>query len=178
MYILIFMIVSIALGFFFLKQLDQKRWQRYQIERDLYFRQHPYPFPLKNDFAVHVLMNKTSQFNLVNGLMLKSVDQSILKNALIQRIPAQTHHRYIIKVMIEEISIGYLDKTYAERFCQSLEETDFFIGRPIATLAEISFCELKPNVQGCRVKLDLPSNPHLASLYLMQSSDMKQSNLD
>lgn len=168
MYILIVMIVSIALGFFFLKQLDQRRWQRYQIDRDLYFRQHPFQLKLNDVFEIHVAMNKSAQFKLVNELMLKSSEQTTLKKALIQRMPAQSHHQFIIKVVIHDIIIGYLDKNYAERFCLSLKDTDFFIGRPIATLAEIKFCELKPNVHGCRVKLDLPSNPKLANSLIVE----------
>lgn len=163
MYILILMVIIIALAFVFLKQLDQRRWQRYQIDRDLFFRQNPYAFQSSHDHLIHVAMNKSAQFKLVNELMLKSSEQTIVKNAVIQRMPAQAHHQFIIKVMVEEISVGYLEKQYAERFCQSLLETDFFIGRPISIRAEIRFCELKPNVHGCRVKLDLPSDPTLAN---------------
>ena len=163
MYILIVMIVSIALGFFFLKRLDQRRWQRYQIDRDLYFRQHPFQIKLNDVFKIPVAMNKSAQFKLVNDLMLKSSEQTILKKAQIQRMPAQSHHQFIIKVVIHDIIIGYLDKNYAERFCLSLKDTDFFIGRPIETLAEITFVELKPTMLGCRVKLDLPTNPKMAN---------------
>lgn len=163
MYLLILIVILIALAFVFLKQLDQRRWQRYQIDRDLFFRQHPYALQSSHQHSIHVAMNKSAQFKLVNELMLKSSEQTIIKKAMIQRMPAQAHHQFIIDVLVEEISIGYLEKKYAERFCQSLLETDFFIGRPLLTSAEISFCELKPNVPGCRVKLDLPSDPNLAN---------------
>ncbi|QIO07699.1 hypothetical protein [Acinetobacter lanii] len=178
MYILIFMIVGIALGFFFLKQLDQRRWQRYQIERDVYFRQHPYSFKTTGSYSIAVAMNKSAQFKLINELMLKSSQQPVQRAALIQRMPAQSHHRYIIKVLVEDITIGYLDQSYAERFCLSLEDTDFFIGRPISTQAEISFYALKPNILGCRLKLDLPNHPHLASHYLMHLSDPHDAKTD
>lgn len=159
MWILILLLISIAFAFVVAKYIDQRRWNRYQIDRDVYFRKHPYELMLKGEFAIPVAMNKSTQFKLLNELMLRSNDQPIVQKALIQRMPPQAHHRFIVKVTIQEVVTGYLDKVYAEKFCRSLEDTDFFIGRPMTLLAEIKLIELKPNVQGCRVRLDLPTDP-------------------
>lgn len=163
MYLLILMVFIIALGFIFLKQLDQRRWHRYQIDRDMYFSQHPYVIQSSQQYSIYVAMNKSAQFKLINELMLKSVEPLTYREVLIQRMPAQSHHQYIIKVMIKDIVLGYLEKNYAERFCQSLEATDFFIGRPILVCAEISVCESVTAFIGCKVKLDLPVDPTVAS---------------
>ncbi len=170
MYLLILMVIVIALGFVILKYIDQNRWHRYQIDRDIFFRQHPYLFQSNQDYSIHVVMNKSAQFKLINELMLKSTDQTIIKNALIQRMPAQAHHQFIVKVMVEDITIGYLEKKYAERFCQSLTETDFFIGRSILISAEIILCELKPNMNSCRVKLALPNDPTFAKDFIFEQA--------
>lgn len=160
MYILILMVIIIALGFIFLKQLDQRRWKRYQIDRDLFFRQNPYQLQQDTACVVAVAMTKTAQFKLRNELMLKTADERVLKTALIQRMPSQSHHQYIIRVSIEEVLVGYLDKVYAARFCLQLQDTDFFIGRPIAVQAQVSFVTQH---QGCIVRLNLVADPYQMS---------------
>lgn len=161
MYILVLMLIVLVMSIFLVKRVDQRRWQRCQIERDLFFRNHPYELNAEQDCIVQVSMTKSAQTKLINEMMLKSVGQPIIKKAMIQReyVDENQPHKFMIKVMVKENMIGYLEKKYAESFCQNLKQTDFFIGRPIATLSEVTLYRNSAGESGCKVKLALPTEP-------------------
>ncbi len=163
MLFLIVFVMFMVVAFLLARQLDRRRWHRYQIDRDMFFRTHPYTLDCDQQFDVHLTLNQNAQKKLMNELMLKSHEQSILKKALIQREAEQQNQPFIIKVMVHDLIIGYLEIKYAEQLCKSLQETDFMIGRPIETLAEISIFQKNEIHLLCRVKLDLPRNPKLVN---------------
>lgn len=51
--------------------------------------------------------------------------------------PECSRQQYLIKVMIQDLAIGHLEKRYAELLGESLEQTDFEIGCPIKLDAKI-----------------------------------------
>ena len=163
MYILALMIITALVCIVLMKKVDHQRWHRYQIERDLYFRNHPYELKTEQDFNLHVTLTKSMQFKLINELMLKSFDEEVYRRAIIQReriVDSQSPH-YMVKVKIADIDMGYLERNYAEQFCKSLKKSDFFIGRPISILSEIMICRNRMGEAGCRVKLGLPEDPDI-----------------
>ncbi|NHB56885.1 hypothetical protein G9F32_02390 [Acinetobacter sp. 194] len=145
-----------------IKNVDQRRWQRYQIERDLHFRDHPYVLKSEPAFNVRVIMSKSAHFKLINTLMLKQSTQQVFKKAMLQREKAseQDAYQFVVKVLIEDIHIGYLEQHYAETFCEVLKESDFYIGRPISILSEVTFCKNNFSDAGCKVVLGLPLDPN------------------
>lgn len=163
----------IALGIMFAKHVDLRRWQRYQFERDMYFRQHPLYLQCGEQFEIALHLNKTIQKKLVNELMLKPSDQSVFKKALIQRDADSTGQKYNIKVSIQDKTYGYLDFAYADELGEQLKYTDFEIGRAIEILVEIivfktmDFNEMRGEC-GCRVRLDLPRDPRMVSKFLVE----------
>ena len=170
MYLLLFMVIALMLGVVIIKKIDQRRWQRYQIERDLYFRDHPYELSHEQDFQIMVAMQKAAQFKLINEMMLKSLDQPILKKAIIQRerVLDSEKHQFVIKVIVRDIHIGYLDHQYAEQFCQQLKKTEFIVGRPISIWSELTILRNSAGERACRVKLGLPENPKMIEHLIME----------
>lgn len=162
MYLFIFMVIALVLGVVIIKKIDQRRWQRYQIDRDLFYRNHPYELSHEQEFNVIVKMDKSAQFKLINGLMLKSLSQPVLKKAMIQRerVLDSEKHQFVIKVMVRDINIGYLEHQYAEQFCQCLKKTEFYVGRPISIWSELTIFRNSAGEHTCRVKLGLPVNPN------------------
>lgn len=162
MYILVVMVIIAVICIVTIKKVDQRRWQRYQIERDLHFRDHPYVLKSDPEFNVRVIMMKLAHFKLINTLMLKQSTQQVIKKAMLQREKVSEHgiHQFLVKVMIEDIHIGYLEQHYAETLCDALRELDFYIGRPISVLSEVTFCKNRLGESGCRVTLGLPQDPN------------------
>ena len=173
MLILLIIVVVIALGIVFAKHVDQRRWQRYQFERDMFFRQYPFQWKGLEQFELVLNINANAQKKLINELMLRPFEQSYIRKARIQREPECSRQQYAVKVMINDVTIGYLEKKYAELLGENLQHTDFEIGRPIELNAEIIVFE-KDAECGCRVKLDLPRNPRTAHEYLVD--DKQKSN--
>ena len=161
MYILVLMVITAVICIVVIKNVDQRRWQRYQIERDLFFRDHPYVLKSEPDFNVRLNISKPIQIKLINNLMLKTSTPHIFKKAVIQREQVTDHQaqKYLVKVMVEDIKVGYLEQHYAEHFCESLKKSDFFIGRPISVLSEVTLCKNRLGESGCRVILSLPEDP-------------------
>ena len=154
-----------------IKKVDHQRWHRYQIERDLFFRDHPYELKIEQDFNLHIALTKPAQFKLMNELMLKSSDEELYRKAIIQReraLDAQSS-QYMVKVKIADIEMGYLEQNYAEQFCKTLKKSDFFIGRPISILSEIMICKNARGDSGCRVKLGLPEDPNAIKDLLIEN---------
>ncbi|SPL68928.1 hypothetical protein [Acinetobacter stercoris] len=169
MLFLILIIVIIVLGFVFAQRIDQHRWKRYQIERDLYFRQHPYRLESDQQFAIMVSVSKMQQKKVINALMLKSSSKQVLKKAYVLRDFESNQQGYALKVMIQDIPVTYLDSNYSALFAQSLEQTDFEIGRPIETLAEIMVFGEGEDLR-CRIKLDLPKDPVMIKSWLFKKT--------
>ena len=81
MLILLIIVVVIALGIVFAKQVDQRRWQRYQFERDMYFRQYPFLWKSLDQFELVLSIQTHAQKKLINELMLRSSENSFIKKA-------------------------------------------------------------------------------------------------
>jgi len=169
MLILVIIGVVIVFGIFFAKRVDQRRWQRYQFERDMHFRQFPYLWNGPDQFELVLNMNSNAQKKLMNELMLRPSETSYIRKARIQREPENSSQKYLIKVMIQDFMISRLEKKYAELFGENLQQTDFEIGRPIELNAEIIVFG-KGDELVCRVKLDLPRDPRTANQYLIENN--------
>ncbi|WEI22579.1 hypothetical protein PYR74_22480 [Acinetobacter bereziniae] len=63
MLILVIIVVVAVLGIIFAKQIDQRRWQRYQFERDIYFRQYPFQWKGLEQFELVLNINAQAQKN-------------------------------------------------------------------------------------------------------------------
>lgn len=172
MLILVIIVVVAVLGIIFAKQIDQRRWQRYQFERDIYFRQYPFQWKGLEQFELVLNINAQVQKKLINQLMLRPSNDSYIRKSSIQREPEYPRQHYTIKVMVQDFTIGYLETKYAELFGASLDQTDFEIGRPIELNAEIIVFE-RDNGVSCRVKLDLPRNPKTAYQYLIENNQQQ-----
>jgi len=175
MLILVIIVIVIVFGIFFAKHVDQRRWQRYQFERDMHFRQFPYLWNGQDQFELVLTMNINAQKKLMNELMLRPSETSYIRKARVQREPENSHQKYLIKVMIQDLMIGRLEKKYAELLGETLQQTDFEIGRPIELNAEIIVFE-KGDEWGCRVRLDLPRDPRMASEYLVENVKPERQN--
>ena len=173
MLILVIIAVVIVLGIIFVKHVDQRRWQRYQFERDMYFRQYPFQWKGLEQFGLVLNINSHTQKKLINELMLRPRASGYIKKACVQREPECANQHYAIKVTIQDLTIGYLEKKYAESFGESLDQTDFEIGRPIEINAEIIIFEKDDIEVGCRVKLDLPRDPRAARQYLIENQQQQ-----
>lgn len=158
MLLFIFMVVVVAVGFIAIRHGDQRRWGRYQIERDMYFQMHPYQFNQELPFSIVVPLGRIAQRKLQNELMLKPNQRCTRTTAVIQRDAARQNQIYVVNVCIHDYKIGELEPKYAETLCLNLEKTDFFIGRPILLQAEIEVFQKSTSETGCRVKLNLPTD--------------------
>ena len=167
MYIILLMLFTVVAGFYIVHRIDQQRWDRYQFDRAKFFLLNPYYFYSNHTFEISIYMNAFTQTKLVNALMLNPNNSIIYKNVTIQRFSGQQINQYEIKVIIENIAVGYLEKNYAKQFVRCLEHTDFFVGRPIEVFAEISLVD-RHGKSGCIVKLDLCSDPFLAKDYVFE----------
>ncbi|WP_445116863.1 hypothetical protein [Acinetobacter sp. WZC-1] len=159
MHFLILLLICVAVGFIVVRRFDRRRWHRCQIERDIFFRNHPYGLNGDQQFKVSLALSQSAQKKLVNELMLKPIDQSVYKKACLQREAGQHNQPFLVRVMIHDFKIGYLEPAYAEQLCKNLHQTDFMIGRPVAVLAEILIFQKTAHDFRCRVKLDLPQDP-------------------
>ncbi len=63
MLILVIIVVVAVLGIIFAKHIDQRRWQRYQFERDIYFRQYPFQWKGLEQFELVLNINAQAQKN-------------------------------------------------------------------------------------------------------------------
>lgn len=156
-FIIIF--ILIALGFWTVRHIDQRRWHRYQLQRDLFFRQNPYVFEGDQQFEIILLSSKTIQKKLINLFMWKSSTQPHYKKVILLREPEQTQQTAAIKVMLGDLTLADLELRYAARLSHSLQDTDFQIGRPIEVLAEFLILQSPTHVPILRIKLDLPRDP-------------------
>jgi hypothetical protein len=173
MFILLIIVVVAVLGIMLVKHIDQRRWQRYQFERDMFFRQYPFQWKGLEQFELVLNINVHAQKKLINELMLRASENSYIKKSRIQREPECSRQQYSIKVMIQDLTIGHLEKKYADLLGESLDQTDFEIGRPIELEAEIIVFEKDDIELGCRVKLALPRDPRTAHQYLIENSQQQ-----
>ena len=176
MLILLIIVVVLVLGIIFAKKVDQRRWQRYQFERDMFFRQNPFQWKGLEQFDLVLNINANAQKKLINELMLRPSEMSYIRKSRIQREPECAHQKYAIKVMINDLTIAHLEKKYAELFGETLQQTDFETGRPIELNAEIIVFEKDDVEFGCRVKLNLPRDPWSADKYLVESVKPEHQN--
>ena len=175
MWVLVLIMIVVILGVLLIRYMDQHRWQRYQFERDLYFRQYPLLLQCGEQFSMTLQLNKVMQKKLINELMLKPQEQCFVKKALIQRAEDVGGQKYTVKVSIHDKIFAYLDVAYANALGEQLHSTDFEIGRPIEVLAEIMvFYTDNVNTarqeRGCRLRLDLPHDPDRVLHYLVMDS--------
>ncbi len=168
MLFLVLLVFCAVAGFLTLQHLDRKRWHRYQIERDIFFRLNP--FVLQNDpeCKMMITLNKATQKKLLGVLMLKQPGQSVNRTVQIQREPEQKNQQFIVAVYFQDFKIGELEPKYTTRLCHSLEKTDFYIGRPLEISAEISITEGFSGDAGCQVRLGLPRDPDSIDQLIME----------
>ena len=114
MFILLIIVVVAVLGIMLVKHIDQRRWQRYQFERDMFFRQYPFQWQGLEQFELVLNINVHAQKKLINELMLRASENSYIKKSRIQREPECSRQQYSIKVMIQDLTIGHLEKKYAD----------------------------------------------------------------
>lgn len=157
MTVLIVVIITILLAVVLIHKVDQRRWKRYQLERDVYFSKYPYVYKGRDQFNIGLSVPKLSQLKLINLLMLKSTQQYLYKNMRLLRGDGQCLNR--IQVLMDELYLGILEPSYAEQLCSHLSHTDFIIGRPIEILAEIFVLSPEQGLGLCKIHLDLPLNP-------------------
>ena len=171
---LLLIIICVIVGFVIICQSDQRRWGRYQIERDMYFQMYPYRLDPSLPFSVVVPLGYLAQRKLKNELMLKLNKQAIYKTALIQREAARQNQTYVVQVRIHDHKVGEIDAQYAEKLCLNLAQTDFFIGRPISLQAEITVFQKSAHECGCHLKLNLPADPQFDSEQLIETKPEKK----
>ncbi len=176
MLILVILVVVFVLGVVLAKRVDQRRWQRYQFERDMFFRQNPFQWKGLEQFELVLNINANAQKKLMNELMLRPSEMSYIRKSRIQREPECAHQKYAIKVMINDLTIAHLEKKYAELLGETLQHTDFETGRPIELNAEIIVFEKDDVEFGCRVKLDLPRDPRMSGEYLVENVKPEHQN--
>lgn len=172
---LLLIIICVVVGIIVICQSDQRRWGRYQIERDMYFQMYPYQLLDPSlPFSVVVPLGYLAQRKLQNELMLKLDQQAIYKTALVQREAARHNQTYVVQVRIHDHKVGELDPKYAEKLCLNLAQTDFFIGRPISLQAEITVFQKSEDEYGCRIQLNLPADPQFDSEQLIETKPEKK----
>ena len=79
MFILLIIVVVAVLGIMLVKHIDQRRWQRYQFERDMFFRQYPFQWHGLEQFELVLNINVHAQKKLINELMLRASENSYIK---------------------------------------------------------------------------------------------------
>lgn len=175
MLFLVLVVIVIVLGFFMVQQLDQHRWQRYQFERDMFFRDHPLLMQDLENFHYVLKLSHTIQRKIITELMLKASMQPIYKKVRLQRLPEMGQEKYHIDVLLHDIKVAELDRIYAQKFGESLIKTDFEIGRPIEVLSEILVIQKNSNELVCQMRLSLPQNPRdIARLLLLEQKRMQR----
>ena len=171
---LLLIIICVVVAFMVIRQSDQRRWGRYQIERDMYFQMYPYQLDPSLPFSVVVPLGYLAQRKLQNELMLKSDQQAVYKTVLVQREAARQNQTYVVQVRIHDHKVGELNPKYAEKLCLNLAQTDFFIGRPISLEAEIIVFQKSAHECGCRIQLNLPADPQFDSKQLIETKPKKK----
>ncbi|AWL27660.1 hypothetical protein DJ533_03155 [Acinetobacter defluvii] len=175
MLFLVLVVIVVVLGFFIIQQLDERRWQRYQFERDMFFRDHPLLLEDLDSFDYMLKLTHAMQRKIITELMLKPTMQPIYKKVRLQRLPETSQEKYHIQVLLNEIKIAELEPNYAQKFGESLIKTDFEIGRPIEVLSEILVIQKNSHELGCQMCLRLPQNPtDIAQLLLVEQKRMQK----
>ncbi|MFW1858638.1 hypothetical protein [Acinetobacter defluvii] len=77
MLFLVLVVIVVVLGFFIIQQLDERRWQRYQFERDMFFRDHPLLLEDLDSFDYMLKLTHAMQRKIITELMLKPTMQPI-----------------------------------------------------------------------------------------------------
>ncbi|WP_111858962.1 hypothetical protein [Acinetobacter sp. CFCC 10889] len=160
MLFLVLVVIVVVLGFFMIQQLDERRWQRYQFERDMFFRNHPLLIQDLEDFHYVLKLSHATQRKMITEQMLKVSTQPIYKKVRVQRLPETRQEKYHIQVLLNDIKIAELERNYAQQFGKCLVKTDFEIGRPIEVLAEILVLQKNSCEQICQMRLSLPQDPN------------------
>ncbi|RYL29612.1 hypothetical protein [Acinetobacter piscicola] len=174
MLFLVLVVIVIVLGFFMIQQLDERRWQRYQFERDMFFRDHPLLVQDIDDFDYALKLSHAMQRKIITELMLKPTIQPIYKKMRLQRLPEIRQEKYHIQVLLNDIKIGELDRNYAQQCGERLVKTDFEIGRPIEVLAEILVLRKNNHELTCQIHLSLPQDPtQIANLLVAEQASLK-----
>lgn len=158
MVFLVLVAVVVIFGFVIVQKMDERRWQRYQFERDMFFRSHPLVIEDTTEFSYQLKISYAAQRKIITEQMLKPTAQPYYKKVCLQRVPESQHEKYMIDVMLKDIKIGQLDYIYAQQLGQYLEKTDFKVGRPIEVLSEILVIQKSEYELGCQIRLNLPAD--------------------
>lgn len=167
MLFLILVIIVVVLGFFIIQQLDERRWQRYQFERDIFFRDHPLLMQDVEDFYHVVKLSHAIQRKIITELMLKASTHPIYKKIRLQRMPNFQNNKFHIQIMLNDMKIAELDQLYAQQLGECLDHKDFEIGRPLEVLSEIMVLQKQSHELSCQIRLNLPQDPTEISQLLL-----------
>lgn len=174
MLFLVLVIIVIVLGFFMIQQLDERRWQRYQFERDMFFRDHPLLLQDIDGFDYALKLSHVMQRKIITELMLKPTIQPSYKKIRLQRLPEIRQEKYQIQVLLNDIKIGELDHNYAQQCGECLAKTDFEMGRPIEVLTEILVLHKNSHELSCQIHLSLPQDPRaIVNLLVAEQASVK-----
>lgn len=174
MIFLILFVVLILIAAIALYQYDQHRWRKYQIYREIFFQKNPLYLACNSTFAVAIAVPKFSYDRLMNNLMLLNPDQAFVTQACLEK---GGERPWDIKVQVNNVMLGYLEKNYAEKLCFDLKGTDFEIGRPISVPALIDLHYLSDAPSRFYISLDLPENAEIAhSIISDQTLEIAQNN--
>ncbi len=160
----VILVIILTIGLF---HYDQARWRKYKIYREMYFHKNPYFVSCNQTFAVSLIVPRYNYDRLMNNLMLLDTTEGHITQAYLEK---GVEREGDVKVLINHVLLGYLEKNYAQRFCQALEHTDFFVGRPVCVDALINLNFFKNPPSKYYINLDLPENPDQVGDLLKQKS--------
>lgn len=171
----VMVILVILLSGFIIVKIDQRRWKRYRLHRDVYFKKYPYLYQGSDQFQISLSVSKLNQLKLLNLFMLKPTQQDLFKNMYLLLENRQCHNR--IQVIVDELYLGILETDYAAQLSGQLAHTDFMIGRPIEVLAKIFIFAPEQDQGLCKVCLDLPLQPQQILYGLKEPLNIENSKI-
>ena len=165
MLIFIIILITLIIALIVVIYVDHQRWDRYQFDRAKFFQTHPYILEFDQHYPINISISASNQIRIMNNLMLKSENATSYSEAFIQRVDSHQMQAHQVSITLADIQIGNLEKTYAQQLTKALEQTDFFVGRPIRVKAEIIVYADQAQ-KSCKVRLALCSDPFQNLCYL------------
>lgn len=160
----VILVIILTIGLF---HYDQARWRKYKIYREMYFHKNPYFVSCNQTFAVSLIVPRYNYDRLMNTLMLTDTDLNYQTEALLQKVGEQSRD---VAVKVQNVTLGLLEKNYATKLCESLQNTDFGTGRPIEVLILLNVTNRTDISSKCSACLDLPISPEVTqSIFSDQS---------
>lgn len=165
MLIFIIILITLIIALSMVIYVDHLRWDRYQFDRAKFFQNHPYLLKIEQ-YSMTIPVSTSNQIRMINSLMIKPEDPVRYSEVLIQRVDSHQEQAHQVSINLADIQIGNIEKTYAQQLTQALEETDFYVGRPIRVKAEITLTQ-DYSQKNCQLKLALCLDPFQTPKYLV-----------